>query len=150
MSVFFSFWILTSGSPLLSNYTDREGGMYELTVEGSFSAAHQLRHYQGECERLHGHNWKVEVSLRAERLDSLGMVMDFKELKSLINEVLGGLDHHYLNELPAFKEANPTTENIARFLSQSIKEKMNKREIRLHRVRVWENESSSAGFICSP
>lgn len=124
--------------------------MYELTVEGSFSAAHQLRRYQGECERLHGHNWKVEVSLHSEKLDNLGMVMDFKELRSLINEVLKGLDHHYLNELPAFKEANPTTENIAEFLYKEIKGKMNKRGIRLHRVRVWENEGSSAAFICSP
>ena len=123
--------------------------MYELTVEGSFSAAHQLRRYQGECERLHGHNWKVEVSFRSEELDNLGMVMDFKELKGLINETLRGLDHRYLNELPAFKEANPTTENIARFLSKNIKEKINKREIRLYRVKVWENESSSVGFICS-
>ena len=122
--------------------------MYELTVGGSFSAAHQLRHYQGECERLHGHNWKVEVAFRAEKLDSLGMVMDFKELKGLIKEILKELDHRYLNELPAFKEANPTTENIAGFLSRSIEEKINKRGIKLHRVRVWENEGSSASFIC--
>jgi len=120
--------------------------MYELTVEASFSAAHQLRHYQGECERLHGHNWKVEVSLHSEKLDKLGMVMDFKELKGLINEVLKMLDHHYLNELPAFKEVNPTTENIAEFLYKEIKGKINKREISLHRVKVWENEGSSAAF----
>ncbi len=124
--------------------------MYELTVEGSFSAAHQLRCYQGECERLHGHNWKVEVSFRSEKLDSLGMVIDFKELKILINETLKGLDHRYLNELPPFKEANPTTENIAKFLSGDIKEKINKRGVRLYRVKVWESESSSVSFICSP
>ena len=124
--------------------------MYELTAEGSFSAAHQLRHYRGECERLHGHNWKVEVSLRSEKLDSLGMVMDFKDLKKLMNEVLGGLDHHYLNELPAFKEANPTTENIAEFLYKEIKGKLNKRGIRLQQVKVWENDGSSVAFICSP
>ena len=124
--------------------------MYELTVEGSFSAAHKLRGYQGECERLHGHNWKVEVSLRSEKLNSLGMVMDFKELKNLMNEVLKELDHHYLNELPLFKEINPTTENIAVFLSREMERKINKRGIKLHRVKVWENKGSSAGFTCSP
>ena len=124
--------------------------MYEIFVEASFCAAHQLRCYQGECERLHGHNWKVEISLYSEKLDSLGMVMDFKELKSLLNEVLKELDHHHLNELPAFKEANPTTENIAAFLYKEINGKMNKREIRLHRVRVWENKGSSVSFTYSP
>ncbi len=124
--------------------------MYEISVEGSFSAAHQLRCYRGECERLHGHNWKVEVSLHSEKLDSLGMVMDFKELKSLVNEIIGALDHHHLNELPAFKEANPTTENIAAFLYKEIKGKMNKGGVRLHRVRVWENKGSSVSFTYSP
>ncbi|NOX96853.1 MAG: 6-carboxytetrahydropterin synthase QueD [Nitrospirae bacterium] len=120
--------------------------MYELTVESSFSAAHQLRHYQGECERLHGHNWKVEVSIRSEELDSLGMVVDFKELKGLINEILKELDHHYLNELPAFKEANPTTENIAEFLYGEIKSAMKKKGISLQRVKIWENEGSAVSF----
>jgi len=124
--------------------------MYELSVESSFSAAHQLRHYQGECERLHGHNWKVEVSLRSEKLDSLGMVMDFKELKGLIKEILQELDHHYLNELPAFKEVNPTTENIAEFLYGEIQKKMKKGPISLCRVKIWENKGSAVSFTCLP
>ena len=82
--------------------------MFELIVHRDFSAAHSLRGYKGNCERLHGHNWKVEIRLEAKELDALGMVMDFREVKKAANEVLSRLDHSYLNELPEFQSENPS------------------------------------------
>ena len=73
--------------------------MFELTIETDFSAAHNLREYKGQCERLHGHNWKLLVILKAEKLDKLGMVMDFRDAKSIIGEIISRFDHVYLNEL---------------------------------------------------
>ena len=83
--------------------------MYEVTINTHFSAAHRLRHYNGECERLHGHNWNVTVSIASDKLNELGMVMDFKVLKSKTNALMDEFDHQYLNEVPPFTELNPTT-----------------------------------------
>lgn len=116
--------------------------MYELKVVGEFSAAHNLRHYKGKCEALHGHNWNIEVLVSKNTLNSQGMVMDFKELKDKLNDVLSLLDHKYLNDVPYFKKRNPTSENIARFihgkLSKTLKEKI--------KISVWETATSCASF----
>ena len=90
--------------------------MYHLTIHTSFAAAHNLLHYQGDCENLHGHNWKVEVTVKTEALNKSGLGIDFKILKKETKSLLGTLDHKYLNELPAFKDTSPSSENIARFL----------------------------------
>lgn len=116
---------------------------YEIIVEDFFSAAHQLRDYEGECERLHGHNWKVEVSLVSQKLNKQGMVIDFKELKGLIKDILGKLDHQYLNDLPYFKKDSPTTENIARVIYGELQQKIEKKELEIKKVRVWESGSAS-------
>ncbi len=120
--------------------------MYEVTIEASFSAAHRLRRYRGKCENLHGHNWKVAVSVVSDKLDKSGMVIDFKELKELTWRVLKKLDHQYLNDLPEFKKVNPTSENIAKFLYSKLKGTVEKRGAKLHRVKVWESEGSSVTF----
>ncbi len=120
--------------------------MYEVTIETSFSAAHRLRHYRGKCENLHGHNWKVAVSVVSDKLNKSGMVIDFQELKELTWKVLKKLDHQYLNDLPDFKELNPTSENIAKFLYAKLKGPVEKRGARLHRIKVWESEGSSVGY----
>ena len=88
-------------------------GIYEVKIISDFAAAHQLRNFRGKCENLHGHNWKVEVSVRGSNLDSSGLLMDFKVLKSHVAEVLATLDHYYLNETPAFSSLPPTAEHIA-------------------------------------
>ena len=87
--------------------------MFELTVEDTFDAAHQLKGYEGPCENLHGHTWKVRVVVSGRKLNKLGMLLDFKEIKTALKRVLSGLDHRNLNDLPDFKKANPTSENVA-------------------------------------
>ncbi len=121
------------------------GGVYELTVAGSFAAAHRLRGYRGDCEKLHGHNWRVEVCLAAGRLDELGMVVDFREVKAALGEVLGRLDHGYLNEAPPFDERNPTTENLCRYIAEGLAGRL-PAHVTVRRVTCWESEGCSASY----
>lgn len=120
--------------------------MYELVVEAQFSAAHQLRGYKGRCERLHGHNWRVQVSVSAERLNDIGLVIDFHELKRITNEVLSSLDHSDLNQVFPFTEINPSSENIAKWLYDSLKKKLSNDNIRLSAVTIWESEGAGATY----
>lgn len=120
--------------------------MYKLRIETSFAAAHCLIHYQGDCENLHGHNWKVEVTVTAKELDKSGLGVDFKVLKAETNALLKTLDHKYLNELPPFIENSPSSENIARYLYQELARKFNSDNIKLTDVTVWESDFASASF----
>jgi len=124
--------------------------MYELKITTDFSAAHNLRGYQGKCENLHGHNWKVEVWVTAEKLDELGMLMDFKELKAATNDLLDTLDHKYLNEVPPFDEINTTAENIARYIFEKLSEKLNDGNARVAKVRAWESDNAAASYSEEP
>ena len=119
--------------------------MYELLFKSHFAAAHSLRGYQGSCERLHGHNWQVDVALRADRLDSLGMVVDFREVRAKVEGILDELDHHHLNELPAFEEANPTTENVAEWIFKHLRTHLPD-GVKLHKVTAWESENCGASY----
>jgi 6-pyruvoyltetrahydropterin/6-carboxytetrahydropterin synthase len=123
--------------------------MYELLIQSHFAAAHRLREYTGNCERLHGHNWRIDVVLRAPKLDRLGMVIDFRDAKRLIEDILDGLDHQYLNELDAFRELNPTTENIARTIFDALAAKLPP-EIALTKVTAWESDLCGASYIAEP
>jgi len=116
--------------------------MFEVRVTGQFSAAHNLRGYRGKCEELHGHNWKVEVIVAGEKLDKTGMLMDFTQLKALLNKVLDRLDHKYISRLTHFKRINPTSENIAKYIYESLKTKTPG----LKSVTVWESDYSSASY----
>ena len=121
--------------------------MYEVMIEEEFSAAHALRGYRGKCENLHGHNWKVEVYVRGERLDEIGMLVDFRELKAATREVMRYLDHYNLNELKPFdKELNPSSEHLAGFILHKIAEQINSDRIKVYKVRVWETPSTSASY----
>ncbi len=113
--------------------------MHKVSVIDYFSAAHNLRGYKGKCEELHGHNWKVEVSLESARLDKTGMVVDFKILKDKLKRVLKLLDHKYLNKLAYFKKTNPTSENIAKYIYDRLK-------CRVQSVSVWESHNSYATY----
>jgi 6-pyruvoyltetrahydropterin/6-carboxytetrahydropterin synthase len=124
-------------------------GMYELSVEASFAAAHSLRGYRGECERLHGHNWRVEVCLAAEALDELGMVMDFRDVKSMLGGVLAELDHRHLNEVPPFDALNPTTENLCRHVADRLRAGLPPR-VAIRRVTCWESDRCSASYSPEP
>ena len=119
--------------------------MYALKVIAHFAAAHRLRDYQGKCETLHGHNWKVEVEIVAKRLNTSGMVMDFKELKNLVNTCLEKLDHTYLNDVPPFDKQNPTSELIAYYLFNEIRSLL-PAHVMLKRVTVWESETACAQY----
>ncbi len=120
--------------------------MYELMVETQFSAAHQLRGYKGKCENLHGHNWRVQVVITAEKLNDIGLAMDFHELKKMTNELISTLDHSVLNEVFPFTEINPSSENVAKWMYDSIKKKLNSNNIAVASVTVWEAETASATY----
>jgi 6-pyruvoyltetrahydropterin/6-carboxytetrahydropterin synthase len=120
--------------------------MFELTVETTFSAAHQLKGYMGKCEHLHGHNWKIEVHVIAERLNEIDIAMDFQDIKKITNEVIAPLDHSVLNEIFPFTEKNPSSENIAKWIYDSLIKKIDNENIRVSAVTVWESETSSATY----
>ncbi|MDI6703263.1 MAG: 6-carboxytetrahydropterin synthase QueD [bacterium] len=122
--------------------------MYELMVESSFSAAHYLRGYKGKCESLHGHNFRVQAEVKSRELNELGMVMDFKDLKEVLNEVIKRIDHKNLNELEVFRDENPTSENIAKYIYNQIRKSMSSNFplFTISKVRVWETDNSCASF----
>ncbi|MDD4954510.1 MAG: 6-carboxytetrahydropterin synthase QueD [Candidatus Omnitrophica bacterium] len=119
--------------------------MYRVKITSNFSAAHFLRGYQGKCENLHGHNWKVEVLISSDKLDSCGMVVDFGELKKITGKILDELDHKHLNELPYFAQNNPSSENIACHIFNKLKAELRERA-RLEEVSVWETDNSCASY----
>ncbi len=121
--------------------------MYELKVVESFAAAHSLRSFRGKCESLHGHNWKLEVLVRASDLNDVGLVLDFKEIKNAVKEVLEELDHKHLNELPAFQTVNPSSEAIARYVFSRLSEKLNVGQVRVCKVVAWESEDACAAYF---
>lgn len=120
--------------------------MYKIKIVSNFSAAHFLRGYQGKCENLHGHNWRVEVLVSSKVLGTSGMVMDFSELKKLTAVVLEELDHKHLNELPYFADNNPSSENIACHIFNKLKKEIEKKECKLEEVSVWETDASCASY----
>jgi 6-pyruvoyltetrahydropterin/6-carboxytetrahydropterin synthase len=121
--------------------------MYELMIETHFSSAHQLRGYRGKCENLHGHNWKVQVYVLAEKLNDLDIAIDFHDLKRLAEEVLAPLDHGFLNDIFPFTEKNPSSENIAKWIYDSLKKKITDENVQLSAITVWESETASATYF---
>jgi 6-pyruvoyltetrahydropterin/6-carboxytetrahydropterin synthase len=121
--------------------------MYDLTIIAEFEAAHQLPDYPGKCCRLHGHNWKVEVTVNGKELNHLGMVMDFKELKAEVGKVIDTLDHYYLNDLPTFKTILPTAENIAKYIYDTLaNDPVFQKNITVRCVQVWETPRSAVKY----
>jgi len=119
--------------------------MFELSVKVEFEAAHRIVGYPGKCNRLHGHNWTVEVNVIGEKLNELGMLVDFKDLKEEVTVVMDRLDHQYLNELPAFAEGhNPTAEHIAEYIYDALaKQTVFQQNCQLKNVKVWESAKSA-------
>jgi 6-pyruvoyltetrahydropterin/6-carboxytetrahydropterin synthase len=120
-------------------------GIYALTVSASFAAAHRLREYEGNCERLHGHNWRVEVTVESGVLDERGMAIDFRTIKSALNELLSRFDHLYLNDIPPFDALNPSSENLARHLFEELGKRLPP-AVRVARVAVWESDDARAEY----
>lgn len=122
------------------------GGLYTLTVRASFAAAHRLRAYEGNCERLHGHNWQVEATVESETLDSRGIALDFRTIKGALGDLLADLDHRFLNEVAPFDALNPSSENLARWIFESLEGKI-PAPARMARVTVWESDDARAEFF---
>ena len=120
--------------------------MYLSTVTATFSSAHFLREYAGKCEKLHGHNWRVEVTVATEELDKAGMGLDFTILRRKAGEFLSDLDHAVLNELPPFLEQNPSAENLARHIFTGLRDDLEDDRVRLWKVKVWESDTSWAEY----
>jgi 6-pyruvoyltetrahydropterin/6-carboxytetrahydropterin synthase len=118
---------------------------YRIKVESYFSAAHRLREYKGKCENLHGHNWKVEVSITSDTLGKTGLLIDFKKAKAILQKVLSSLDHTEINKIPYFRKHNPTSELVAEYIFNSYKKKI-KPPMALESVSVWETKGSCATY----
>lgn len=120
--------------------------MYELTINRSFAAAHQLRKYRGKCENIHGHTFQVEVKVRARKLNRIGLAIDFRELKEITDRILAGFDHRLLNELPEFSRQNPSSENLARSIFRRMQGALRGTAVTMSEVTVWESEDSAATY----
>jgi len=120
--------------------------MFEVSVEQSFAAGHALRNYHGKCENVHGHNYKVRITVAGERLDTTGLLVDFVEVKRLMGTVIDYLDHRFINDLPPFDEINPSAENIAKYFYDRVQEGLNDDGVRISEVKVWETDTSSAVY----
>lgn len=121
--------------------------MYELMVESRFSAAHQLREYNGKCENLHGHNWRVQIWVHGHKLQSNGILVDFCDLKNILDYELEKFDHTNLNDQPCFQNQNPTSENMARQLFNNLRNRIEQLGVRLFKVTVWESDKSMGGYL---
>jgi 6-pyruvoyltetrahydropterin/6-carboxytetrahydropterin synthase len=120
--------------------------MYQLKISSSFASAHNLMNYQGDCENLHGHNWKVDVAVTAQNLDKAGLGIDFKTLKAETKSLLKTLDHKHLNELAPFKDVSPSSENIARYIYQELSRTLNNDNIKVESITVWESDFACAKY----
>lgn len=120
--------------------------MFVLKIVTDFASAHSLRNYPGDCSRLHGHNWQVEVSVKSEVLDKTGIAIDFREIKKQTKTVIKRLDHQYLNEIPPFDQLNPTAENIAKYFYEEVGQLINNQDVRVCEVIVWETPRASVSY----
>jgi len=126
--------------------TDKEGAMFEISVDYTFAAGHALRGYKGKCENVHGHNYKVRVTLAGEELNSIGLLMDFVDLRAAIKGMVEKWDHRFLNDLPPFDQLNPSAENMARVFCEGIEGDVRKHQLEMRSVTVWETDTTSATY----
>jgi 6-pyruvoyltetrahydropterin/6-carboxytetrahydropterin synthase len=117
--------------------------LYELTVESRFDSAHNLRGYEGACESLHGHTYRVQVVYSGQELNELGMLIDFKNLKEELGRIVGHLDHRYLNELEEFSVKNPTAEHLAQYIFKRMRKALG---VGITSATVWETPTSAATY----
>ena len=121
--------------------------MFEVSVEHTFAAGHALRNYRGKCENVHGHNYRVQVLVRGEKLDQTGMLADFVVLKKLLRDISERLDHVFLNDIEPFITVNPTAENMAVYFCEKMQEGLNmENPVEVAEVKVWETDIQSATY----
>ncbi len=121
--------------------------MFHVFIKSHFSAGHHLRNYPGNCERPHGHNWKVEVTVITSELDSLGMGIDFRQVKEAVKKVLDTLDHHDLNEHAGFQSINPSSENIAVYIFNNLQKDLTSDRYEVHSVTVCETDNTGVTYF---
>jgi len=122
--------------------------MYQLFIEEHFDAAHRLRNYQGKCENLHGHRYKVIARVEGEKINNSGMVYDFAQLKYYLREILARFDHAYLNDVPPFDQIEPSCENLAASIYKELQPHFSGSSVTLASVEVWE--SPTTGVVYRP
>ena len=120
--------------------------MYEVAITQSFSSAHRLADIGGKCEELHGHNFKVEVTVGGQALNSDGILIDFRLLKKFLKEIIDQMDHQHLNELPFFRGINPSSENIAHYIYKEMRHSVDAQNVKILRVKVWESENAAVTY----
>jgi len=121
-------------------------GAFEICVKTHFSAAHSLKGYPGDCARIHGHNWTTEAFVKCKKLDKIGIGVDFRDVKNSLKNLLQGFDQSNLNDLPAFRDVNPTSENIAKFLYKELSKKLNSDLVKVSKIRVSETPDVGAFY----
>ena len=120
--------------------------MFEITVEETFAAGHALRNYRGKCVNVHGHNYRVQVTLAGAELDAIGLLVDFVEVKKTLHAVVDRMDHQFLNDLPPFDVLNPSAENMAKYICDEMEKGFRQGLVRVTAVKLWETDTASATY----
>ena len=121
--------------------------MFDIEIRRTFSAAHQLKGYDGDCRNLHGHNYNVIAVVRTAKLNEIGIALDFKRLKAALDEILDGYDHKNLSELPEYSQVNPTSEVMAMNIYRRLSELINDGNVKVHSIRIEESASSGCTYF---
>ena len=123
--------------------------MYEVTVEDTFAAGHYLRNYKGKCENPHGHNYRVQLTLKGRELDKAGLLLDFRDLKHVMKHVIEQLDHKMINDVEPFTVLNPSAENLAKYFYDQSNERLQEHtqnRVSVKQVTIWETDTSVATY----
>jgi len=122
--------------------------MFRVSVEETFSSGHALRGYKGKCENVHGHNYRVQVSIVGPQLDGIGLLVDFTDIKRALREIIAEVDHRFLNDLEPFKTVNPSAENMAKYFYEQMTARLKGMPAgaRLVEATIWETDTASAVY----
>ncbi len=123
--------------------------MFEVSVEETFAAGHSLRNYRGKCENVHGHNYRVQITVEGEDLNSIGLLVDFADVKRAVRSIVARLDHQFINDIPPFNSVNPSAENLARYFYDEISAGLPPGP-RIREVKIWETDITSATYRPTP
>ena len=120
--------------------------MYEISADYSFASGHALRGYKGKCENVHGHNYKVRVTVGGKELNSIGLLMDFIDLRGALKALAEKIDHRFMNDIPPFDKLNPSAENLAKYFCEGLAPQVNEQGLHMVSVTVWETDTTSATY----
>ncbi|HYG98133.1 MAG TPA: 6-carboxytetrahydropterin synthase QueD [Terriglobales bacterium] len=124
--------------------------MFEVSVEDTFASGHYLRGYRGKCEKPHGHNYKVRITLCGETLDNIGLLYDFRDVKVVMNDIIDRIDHQMLNEIAPFDTVNPSAENMAKYFYDEMNTRLREKgdgRVRVTKVKLWETDTTTATYF---